>query len=237
MEVEASSTFFETPEQIFARVFRLLRPRTVLPVIAVRFCRFANANSFIRLEGSQLEVKITDILHGAPGPILEALAFILLSKLFRLPVPPTYHTRYRRYLNRGDVRGDLHRVRRMRGRKLCHPPQGECFNLVEVFEELNLQYFHGLMARPELGWSLRPSRQTLGHYDPAHNTIVLSRLLDKPGTPRLAVEYVMYHEMLHLRHPVEHRGARRCVHTSEFREAEKRFSGLKDAKQALRKLG
>ncbi len=93
------------------------------------------------------------------------------------------------------------------------------------------------MARPELGWSLRPSRQTLGHYDPAHNTIVLSKLLDKPGTPRLAVEYVMYHEMLHLRHPVQHRGSKRCVHTSEFREAEQKFSGLKEAKQALRKLG
>jgi hypothetical protein len=46
----------------------------------------------------------------------------------------------------------------------------------------------------------------------------------------------MYHEMLHLRHPVEHRGARRCVHTPEFKAAERQFERLAEAKQALKDL-
>jgi hypothetical protein len=92
------------------------------------------------------------------------------------------------------------------------------------------------MARPLLGWSRRPSRVTLGHYDPSHNAIILSRLLDSPRVPRLAVEYILFHEMLHLRYPVEHRGARRCVHTSEFKEAEKQFPMLKEAKQLLKAI-
>jgi hypothetical protein len=46
----------------------------------------------------------------------------------------------------------------------------------------------------------------------------------------------MYHEMLHLRHPAEHEGARRCVHTRSFKAAEKQFEGLKEAKALLRKL-
>jgi len=107
---------------------------------------------------------------------------------------------------------------------------------VEIFEELNLKYFFGLMARPALGWSKQASRTMLGHYDPPHNAIVISRILDRPGTPRLAVEYVMYHEMLHLRHPAEHEGARRCVHTRAFKDAEKEFERLKEAKALLRKL-
>jgi hypothetical protein len=53
---------------------------------------------------------------------------------------------------------------------------------------------------------------------------------------KLAVEYVLYHEMLHLRHPAEHRGARRCVHTSAFKEAEKQFERLNGAKTLLKKL-
>jgi hypothetical protein len=53
---------------------------------------------------------------------------------------------------------------------------------------------------------------------------------------RLAVEYVMFHEMLHLRYPVEHRGARRCVHTPEFKQAEKQFIGLKEAKEHLKRI-
>jgi hypothetical protein len=50
------------------------------------------------------------------------------------------------------------------------------------------------------------------------------------------VEYVMFHEMLHLRYPVEHKGSRRCVHTPEFKIAEKEFLYLKEAKEILKKI-
>ena len=92
------------------------------------------------------------------------------------------------------------------------------------------------MARPSLGWSRRPSRTTLGHYDPSHNAIVISRLLDRAEVPRLAVEYVLFHEMLHLKHPVEHGGTRRRVHTKDFREHEKQFPDLARAKELLTTL-
>jgi len=61
-------------------------------------------------------------------------------------------------------------------------------------------------------------------------------LLDSPTVPRLAVEYVLFHEMLHLRFPVEHRGPRRCVHTAEFKAAEREFPGFLKAKQLLKQL-
>ena len=120
--------------------------------------------------------------------------------------------------------------------KLMTGPQGKRYNLTEIFEDLNLRFFHGLMSRPELGWSLRPSRSTLGHYDPSHHAIILSSRLDRPGVAHVAVEYVMFHEMLHLRYPVEHRGARRCVHTPEFKEAEKAFPRIQEAKSILKSL-
>ena len=235
MSVE-SAIFFETPEEIWARVFRYVRPRMPLPEISVEFCAFANANSQIRLENGCLKVRITDILRAAPAPILEALAVILLSKLYRRPVPRHYSHRYRLYMNRRDVRQSLQQVRQERGRKYVSGGSGDTYHLEEIFESINLRYFHGLMARPELGWSRRPSRTMLGHYDPSHHVIILSKLLDRPDVPRLAVEYVMFHEMLHLRHPVEHRGARRCVHTAEFRAAENDFERLAEAKAMLKRL-
>jgi hypothetical protein len=202
----------------------------------VEFCPFANANSFIRLEAARINVRLTDVLQDAPAPIIEALAYILLSKLYRRPIPRTYSHRYRLYLNRRDVRQTLHGVRRERGWKQVRGARGEHFDLEELFEDLNVRYFHGLMSRPVLGWSMRPSRTTLGHYDPSHHMIVLSKILDQRQVPRLAVEYVMFHEMLHLRFPVEHRGARRCVHTAEFKEAEKEFERLKEAREMLKRL-
>ena len=227
---------FEKPHDIFARVFRELKPRTALPEIRVEFRRFANANSNIRLQGEILTVRITDLLDGAPAPVLEALAHILLSKLFRRPVPRLYSERYRRHLNRNEIRRCLHLVRQTRGRKFLSGPKGAVYDLEELFEKLNLEHFHGLMARPLLGWSMRVSRVTLGHYDPSHHAIIISKLLDSNKAPRVAIEYVMFHEMLHLRFPVDHRGARRCVHTPEFKEAEKQFPLFKEAKEMLKRL-
>ena len=223
-------------EQIFARVFREMKPRTALPEILVQFRRYANANAQIRLEDGKLLVRISDTLTDAPEGVLEALAEILLSKLFRRPVPPYSNERYRRYLNRHDVRMNIAEVRSTRGRKLMQAAQGAHYDLETLFEEINFRYFHGLMARPHIGWSRQASRTMLGHYDPSHNTIVLSRILDRPHTPRIAVEYVLFHEMLHLRYPVEHNGARRRVHTRSFKEAEKQFENLPAAKAALKLL-
>jgi hypothetical protein len=235
MQIE-TALFFETVEQIYERVFRMLKPRTPRPRVTIRFRPYASANSRIRLEDGHLRVDISDLLENAPAPIQEALAFILICKLYRRPTPATIAARYRRYLNRADVRRTLHRVKQERGRKAYLDPRGRVYDLCTVFEELNFQYFHGLMARPELGWSPRPSRTTLGHYDPSHHVIVLSSLLDSEKAPELLVKYVMFHEMLHLRFPTLHGGARRCVHTREFKLAEKEFQGYRSALLELRRF-
>src|SRR5664279_5329008 len=231
-----SSLFFETPEETYARVFRELKPRTPIPELQVEFCRFANADSFIRLENGRLCVRISDLLAGAPAPVLEALAHILLGKLYRKPIAPIYVHRYRLYLNRRDVRRQAHLVKQIRGRKFISGPKGEHCDLEEVFERLNTEFFDGLLGRPQLGWSRNASRNMLGHFDPSHNAIIVSRIFDGKTVPALALEYVMYHEMLHLRCPVDHSGARRRVHTKEFRELEKKFPRLKEAKELLKRL-
>lgn len=235
MQVE-SALLFETPEEIVLRVFRTIKPRTAPPQIRVQFCRFANANSLVRLEGDRLEVRITDLLASAPAPIIESLAFILLSKLYRKPVPELYQECYRFYLNRGDVRAQIQTLRRTRGRKRHTGPEGTAYHLGEVFAYLNERYFEGKLECPDLGWSRQAARSMLGHYDPSHHAIVISRILDQESVPRLALEYVLFHEMLHIVHPVEHHGARRCVHTRDFQQAEKRFAGLDRAKEILKSL-
>jgi len=233
---QQSALFFETPVEIYTRVLKELKPRAAVPQIQVEFRRYANANSSIRLEEGRLTVKIADILEGAPAPILEALAYILLGKLYRRPVPRAYAHRYRLYLNCREIRQKMQLVRQIRGRKFVSGPQGASHNLEEIFERLNGEFFDGLLGRPLLGWSRRASRGLLGHFDPSHNAIIISRIFDKPAAPPLALEYVMFHEMLNLRYPVDHHGVRRRVHTREFQQAERVFPRLAEAKELLKKL-
>ncbi len=235
MSVE-TALFFESVEEIYARVFIMLRPLTALPRITVRFRKYASANSRVRLKEDQLAIDISDLLEGAPAPIQEALAIILLSKLFRKTPGQSVVARYRRYFDRAEMRGVLHRTKQERGRKLFRDGQGKYYNLFEVFETLNTEYFAGSMARPELGWSCKPSRTVLGHYDPAHHVIVLSCALDCGNVKPVVVDYVMFHEMLHLRYPTEQRSLRRCIHTPDFKKAEREFRGFDAARAAIRRF-
>jgi hypothetical protein len=168
--------------------------------------------------------------------VREALARILLGKLHRRPAPPVTVACYRQWLNRREIRRTFHLVRQTRGRKFISGPEGEHYDLERLFEQINTAYFDRLMARPLLGWSRRPSRTLLGHFDPSHNAIILSRILDRAEVPACVVEYVLFHEMLHLKHPTEHRGSRRCVHTPDFRKEEKSFAGYSEAKAWLKSL-
>jgi predicted metal-dependent hydrolase len=223
-------------QEIFQRNYRHLRPRAPMPELRVEFYAFANVNNTIRMREGRLLVRLSDLLEGAPESVLESIAHILLAKIYRKPIEPAQATRYRRYVSSHDITAKAHLVRQIRGRKRIVSAQGHVYHLEEIFDDLNLRYFHGLLARPQMTWSQVKSRQSLGHYDPAHNAIVVSRIFDHAGVPRYAVEYIVYHEMLHLKHPVKLRGSRRCVHSREFQAEEDLFPHLEQAKAFLKTL-
>lgn len=233
---------FESSEasmtQLFERVFRRIKPRTAPPEFSVRFRPYANMDSKIRLEEGhrKISVQISDQLEHAPIEVQESLAHVLLGKLYRKPAPPETVELYRRFANREDVRRRALEIRRKRGRKYIVEPQGAAHDLERLFDRLNTTYFGGEMVKPALGWSPKGSRRLLGHYDPAHHAIVISRLLDDERVPEYVVEYVLYHEMLHLKHPVEYRDQRRCVHSAAFKAEERRFPQYREANRFLRAL-
>ena len=221
---------------IFEREYRELRPRAPIPVLEIKFRRFTSLNTTIRLREGKLIVRLSDLLEHAPETIHHAIAHILLAKLYRKPIEPVYADRYRRYTQSEAVSKQAERIRQTRGRKRISSPKGHLWDLDEVFEAVNKRFFHGLLGRPTLTWSAHVAKRMLGHYDAAHNTIVVSRVFDRPGTPRYAIEYLLYHEMLHLKHPVRVRAGRRCVHSKEFQAEERLFPELELARAFLKRL-
>jgi predicted metal-dependent hydrolase len=222
--------------EIFQETYRELRPASALPEVRIEFFAFANINNTIRLRDGRLLVRLSDLLEGAPETVLRSIAHILLAKMYRKPVNRSHAARYRRYVASHEIVRKAHLVRQMRGRKRLQAPQGHFYDLDEIFEDLNARFFHSLMARPRMSWSQTRTRRILGHYDPAHNVIIISRIFDHAAVPRYAVEYIVYHEMLHLKHPVKLRGSRRCVHSTEFQAEEKLFPGLAEVNAFLRRL-
>ncbi len=222
--------------QVVAEAYRELRPRAPLPELDVKFRRFTSLNTTIRLRDGKLKLRLSDLLEFAPESVHRAIAHILLAKLYRKSISAVYADRYRRYTQSEVVLKQAERIRQDRGRKRISTPLGHLWDLEEVFESVNRRFFHGLLGRPTLTWSAHVAKRMLGHYDAAHNTIVVSRVFDRPGTPRYAIEYLLYHEMLHLKHPVRVRAGRRCVHSREFQAEERLFPELDVARAYLKRL-
>ena len=207
-----------------------------MPPFVIRFRRFTSLNTTIRLREGRLLVGLSDLLEAAPESVHRAIAHILLAKLYRKSIAPTHADRYRRYVSSDVVARGAEQIRQTRGRKRLSTTIGHRYDLDEVFESLNARFFHGLLGRPTLTWSAHIARRMLGHYDAAHNTIVVSRIFDRPDTPRCAIEYLLYHEMLHLKHPVRVKAGRRCVHSREFQAEERLFPELDAAKEYLKRI-
>jgi hypothetical protein len=221
---------------IFEEEYRVVRPRAPMPPIQLRFRRFTSLNTTIRLREGRIHVSLSDLLEGAPETVIRAIAHILLAKLYKKPIDAAHNARYKRFASSAAVTRQTELIRHARGSKRFFGPEGRFYNLDEVFDSLNLRFFGGLLGRPELTWSEHLARRSLGHYDAAHNTIVVSRVFDRPSSPRYAIEYLLYHEMLHLKHPVRMRGLRRCVHSREFKADEAQFPQLAEAMAFIKRL-
>ncbi len=205
------------------------------PHFQAEFYPYSGLVQTIRLRDDLACVRFSDLLARAPARILEAAAAVLLARLFRRRLPPDLRDAYREFSLAHSTRRRIHRLRQQRARRAALAPRGQCHDLSAMFEELNRKYFENSPRRPRLGWSMRPWRKQLGCFDPALDQIVLSSRLDRPRVPRYVVEYVLYHEMLHVKHPVR-RAPARCgleSHSEKFRAEERRFPHFPAARRWL----
>jgi hypothetical protein len=203
----------------------------------IEFFPFAGLTHTARFRNNRLLIRVSDLLENAPVDVLQALALILLAKVYRRTVHGAHHDIYRRFILGGDMQERARQARRIRGRGPRQAaPKGKWRNLDEIFDRLNASYFEGRLTRPRLAWSSTRSRRILGRYDAAHQTVFISLLFDSPSIPDLVLDYVLYHELLHIQHPSRARNCRLVAHTPEFRAAERRFHGFQKATEWIRKI-
>jgi hypothetical protein len=114
--------------------------------------------------------------------------------------------------------------------------QGSYYNLDELFERIDREYFGGKMLKPRLVWSGVLSSRKLGHYERTRDRVVMSQILDDRRIPRCVVEFVLYHELLHKHHGIKWVNGRCLVHTPEFRHSEGKFRQYQEAESFLKQM-
>ncbi|MBN1477267.1 DUF45 domain-containing protein [Candidatus Sumerlaeota bacterium] len=121
-------------------------------------------------------------------------------------------------------------------------PVGRHFDLAEIAARINETLFGGSL-HPRITWgkAAAPRRRrrrsiVFGSYDHATDTIRIHPDLDSRRTPRHFLEYIVFHEMLHIVHPIQIRAdGRRVIHTQAFKRDERRFPRLDRALAYLRR--
>src|ERR1700686_3263516 len=218
---------------LFQRMFTRLGCDGRPPGFRVEFYPYSSLVLTIRRREETIYVRFSDLLRRAPLAVLEGAAALLLSRVYRRKPPPALTAPYLEYPPPHRPRSRIKSMRRRRVRPGAAGPRGRHFNLEQLFDQLNEKYFEGKLTRPHIGWSTRSWRRQFGCYDPGPNHILLNRRMDRPGVPQCAVEYVLYHEMLHVKHPTPRSGSSLASHSREFREEEKRFPDFHRARKVL----
>jgi hypothetical protein len=229
---------FLTPRdirEIFTESYRELRLGRQSPRVQVQYYPFVGINHTIRLRDEVLHVRLSDLLAEAPEPVVKVLSLILLSKLYRRRIHPDLVSTYHSYVNSVEMKRRALQARRSRGRKLQLDPHGSHYDLAALFEKLNREYFNSGLPSVDLGWSRRKSRRILGHFDPSHNSITVSRVFDGPEVPEHVVSFILFHEMLHFLFMTSSNFDVKCQHSSQFRREEKAFKYYRESNEWLKK--
>jgi Protein of unknown function DUF45 len=216
-------------QRMFTRIGCDGRP----PQFHIEFFPYSSLTLTIRKREDAVYARFSDLLRRAPLEVLEGAAALILARLYRRNAPRALVQPYLQYARSNRTRGRIHRMRSRRVRPVGTQPQGRHHDLAALFDPLNRQYFGGELQRPRIGWSRRSWHRQFGCYDPGPNQIVLNRRLDRPGVPQFVVEYVLFHEMLHVKHPTRRSGCTLLSHSPEFRAEEKRFEHFSLARKVL----
>ncbi len=103
---------------------------------------------------------------------------------------------------------------------------GRRYDLKEVFNALNTDYFNGRLSS-FVRWnkSRRRSYQTVftDEHGRRHNLISIAQTYNRPDVPRFAIEGIVFHEMSHIEIPPYTKNSRAIVHGPEFKRMERSF--------------
>lgn len=226
-----------TSEQLRERTLRILQdfPARKHWHYDIGFYPYVGLNSTLQIRKGKFRLRISDLLADAPLEVIEALIRLLMAQVFQMPQDEAARALYDQYIRQPFMEERHYNARMQRGRKKLTGPLGKFFDLNHSFDRVNQAYFSPRLKRPTLSWSPYRSRRRLGYHEERYDLIVISRWLDRRSVPVYVLDYVMYHEMLHIAIPPERKNARRIVHSKAFQEREKAFQQYDKAIDWLRR--
>lgn len=186
----------------------------------------------IEFKAGVIRIGVAEAFRNVPERILKILALILFAKLFGHKIDPHLRQEYHNYIQASLLPQSESRLRRPSAQ---YQAQGRFYNLENIFDKINQEFFELGLKKPILGWSLHKSYTRLGFFCRDKNLLVISKIFDSKRVPPAVVDYMMYHEMLHILVPAQDHQGRRRIHPRQFRELDRKFPNHRQVKEWIKK--
>ena len=179
-----------------------------------------NIHSMIHISPSNsgYRVRLHHMFLEADANVLRSLAYYINGRDKKAPSPL-----------RVFVASNHNKIRKApaKPRRTILRHNGLHFNLKELFEQVNQEYFTNKVDCQITWGARRLVRQQnsikLASYSDRTKIIRINPALDRSYVPQYVVTGIIYHEMLHHYLGVECRNGRKMAHTKRFRQFEERF--------------
>ena len=179
--------------------------------------KFTNYNANVRMVGKKLFYRLSHEWKEVTPEITKGLLQHLAGKMFNDTVETMYVDLYNEFIKKLTDFSPITDV--------------DPF-LKERFAVVNEKYFANTMELPNLIFG-KASKRTLGTYHFQTDTVRLSTLLMNDIE---ALDFVLYHELLHKQQKYVVKNGRTHAHTRKFRELEKQFENFDAVEKRLQHL-
>ncbi len=196
----------ESTHDLIAVAFRAIFPRKDIPLTSLVYNRrFTRFNANIRVGGRGIEIGMHEEWRDIDDSIKLGLIEHLLRKVYRRVEMTPSVLLYKNFVKTISSFAVV---------------EEQDVVLKASFDRNNILFFEGGLECPNLKWGQESTRR-LAHYNFQSHTIVMSTAFC--SAPAEMLDFIMYHEMLHIVHKFHVRGVRDVSHSAAFRADERKF--------------
>jgi hypothetical protein len=222
---DSYNRIYEIAENERLRYHRLRKKEIVLQFIPSQnlYHKVISDAKFIRIYISITSLMLSD-------EYFKSLLSILFRQILRLSIPSELKEKLAEI---EEIWPSQNNVYPERNYKPKISP-GKFYDLEKIFTRINTRYFKNTLSQPAIKWSHRENRRRLGHYNSGKVEITINKILDQPTVPYFVVEGIVYHELLHIVHPVKNHNGRRIIHGRNFKIDEQKYENHRNLQNWIR---
>ena len=212
-----------------------IRPNDVYPYdeYTVILKSLAHINYAYRIKGQGIQIELSDYLEEAPDNVLRDVcrSIVQWSLGRRFSAPQSLSD----YIHSDSFIVSNRPKYLRRSRSFLMSQQGRNKNLIDSVERLmyNDLVYDDDIRNSYFTWATHMAKYRFGQCNQTFRVVSVNPILDSDDIPDHVLDYVVYHEILHLRQDMskKHR-----PHNAQFKSWEHMFPGYEEANRYLRNI-